>query len=101
MPNFHNCDVKVSRLSLQVFFSFTTYDIHFLQVNNILIVNLAVSDMLLCTVVLPKTFFETLYKPGRIWVWPKIPIFCQLSGMVTGLLAFVSTLTIVGIAIDR
>merc|ERR1712038_673588 len=32
---------------------------------------------------------------------PKLKILCQLSGMMPGLLVFVSTLTITGIAIDR
>ena len=74
------------------------YHILLLQVNNILIVNLAISDLLLCTVISPVTLVQTLYK---CWMGPKLKFLCQLSGMMPGLLVFVSTLTITGIAIDR
>ena len=68
------------------------------QVNNILIVNLAVSDLLLCTVVSPMTLVEILFKR---WTGPNAQVVCQLSGMVPVCVTFVSTLTITGIAIDR
>ena len=67
------------------------------QVNNILIVNLAVSDLLLCTVVSPMTLVEILFKR---WTGPNAQVVCQLSGMVPVCVTFVSTLTITGIAID-
>ena len=37
-----------------------------MQVNNVLIVNLALSDLILCTVVSPMTLLEIVYKrwPG-------------------------------------
>ena len=70
----------------------------FFQVNNILIVNLAVSDLLLCTVVSPMTLVEILFKR---WTGPNAQVVCQLSGMVPVCVTFVSTLTITGIAIDR
>ena len=69
-----------------------------LQVNNILIVNLAVSDLLLCTVVSPVTLVEILFKR---WTGPNVQIICQLTGMIPVCVTFVSTLTITGIAIDR
>lgn len=68
------------------------------KVNNILIVNLAVSDLLLCTLVSPMTLAEILFKR---WPGPHLQIVCQLSGMVPVCITFVSTLTITGIAIDR
>ena len=82
----------VNHVSLSLFIS--------CQVNNILIVNLAVSDLLLCTVVSPMTLSEIVYKR-----WPFGPhsqAACQLlSGMLPVCVALVSTLTITGIAIDR
>ncbi len=69
-----------------------------MQVNNILIVNLAVSDLLLCTFVSPFTLVEILYKR---WSGPHVQVLCQLSGMLPACVTFVSTLTITGIAIDR
>ena len=68
------------------------------QVNNILIVNLAISDLLLCTVVSPLTLIEILYKR---WMGPKLQWLCHLSAMGPVCITFVSTLTITGIAIDR
>ena len=68
------------------------------QVNNILIVNLAISDLFLCTIVSPLTLIELLYKR---WTGPKAPWLCCLSGMGPACITFVSTLTITGIAIDR
>ncbi len=69
------------------------------QANNILIVNLAFSDLILCTVVSPMTLMEIAYKR---WPGPQSQIACQLlSGMVPVCIALVSTLTITGIAIDR
>ena len=49
------------------------------QVNNILIVNLAVSDLLLCCVVVPTTLLINVTKR---WAGPKIPIFCQVCSLV-------------------
>lgn len=71
---------------------------HMRKVNNILIVNLAVSDLLLCTLVSPMTLMEILYKR---WPGPHLQVLCILSGMVPVCITFVSTLTITGIAIDR
>ena len=51
----------------------------FPQVNNILIVNLAVSDLLLCCVVVPTTLLINVTKR---WAGPKIPIFCQVCSLV-------------------
>ena len=66
--------------------------------NNILIVNLAISDLLLCVVGSPVTLVQTVHSR---WMGPHIEVFCQLYGMMSALLVFVSTLTITGIAIDR
>ncbi|TRY79623.1 hypothetical protein TCAL_09037 [Tigriopus californicus] len=52
---------------------------HMRKVNNILIVNLAVSDLLLCTLVSPMTLMEILYKR---WPGPHLQVLCILSGMV-------------------
>ena len=69
-----------------------------MQVTNILIVNLAISDLLLCTMVSPVTLVEIMYKR---WLGPKVQWVCQLSGMIPVCVTFISTLTITGIAIDR
>ena len=66
--------------------------------NNILIVNLAISDLLLCSVATPVTVAGVLFKR---WQLPWVQLLCQLSGMVPVCLVFVSTLTITGIAMDR
>ena len=68
------------------------------KVNNILIVNLAVSDLLLCSVVTPLTYMEIIVKR---WPWPQIEGLCMASRMVPVCITFVSTLTITGIAIDQ
>ena len=60
--------------------------------------NLAISDLFLCTIVSPLTLIELLYKR---WTGPKAPWLCCLSGMGPACITFVSTLTITGIAIDR
>ena len=69
-----------------------------LKVNNILIVNLAISDLLLCTIFSPLTLIEVLHKR---WIGPKAQWLCHLSAMGPVCITFVSTLTITGIAIDR
>ena len=68
------------------------------KVNNILIVNLAISDLLLCTIFSPLTLIEVLHKR---WIGPKAQWLCHLSAMGPVCITFVSTLTITGIAIDR
>lgn len=66
---------------------------------NILISNLALSDCLLCVVNVPSTLIEIccVYWPLR----DDFDELCKFFGLSQGLLIFVSTITIVVIAVDR
>ncbi|XP_065155464.1 neuropeptide F receptor isoform X2 [Atheta coriaria] len=65
---------------------------------NMFIVNLAISDMLLCTFTMPLTLMEilTVYFPLG-----NSELLCKLVGTMQATSTFVSTISIVAIALDR
>ncbi|XP_077285495.1 neuropeptide F receptor-like [Arctopsyche grandis] len=65
---------------------------------NILIWNLALSDCFSCLVNAPTTMMEICFKH---WLLPDSTFLCKVVGSFQGLVIFVSTLTIVTIAVDR
>ncbi len=65
-------------------------------VRNMFIVNLAVSDMLMCLFCVPFTVFKLLIK-----TWPLGEPLCQLVPFLQGVNVFGSTITITAIALDR
>ncbi|XP_013185170.1 neuropeptide F receptor isoform X2 [Amyelois transitella] len=65
---------------------------------NMFIVNLAVSDTLVCVVGTPLTVLELLTKH---WPLPDWPSLCKACGAIQATSIFVSTITITAIALDR
>lgn len=65
---------------------------------NIFIVNLAVSDLLLCCITIPFTLVEVF---TIRWPLGDSPLPCKLLGLLQGLPVFVSSISIVAIALDR
>lgn len=66
---------------------------------NMFILNLAVSDLLLCLITMPLTLMEIL---TRYWPLGRSTIFlCKLFGGLQGVSIFVSTMSITAIALDR
>ncbi|MCL4148612.1 UNVERIFIED_CONTAM: hypothetical protein GTU68_048937 [Idotea baltica] len=65
---------------------------------NIFIVNLAVSDLLLCCVTIPLTLVEIF---TIRWPLGDVPFTCKIWGMLQGMPIFVSSISIVAIALDR
>lgn len=63
-----------------------------------LMVNLSMSDLLLCLVTMPLTFMETV---SHSWPLGNYPVLCKLAGSFEAMNTFCSTLTIVAIAVDR
>lgn len=65
---------------------------------NMFIVNLAVSDLLLCVITMPVTLMElvTVY-----WPLGNHVILCKLFGCLQAISIFVSTISITAIALDR
>ena len=61
-------------------------------------INLSVSDLLLCLVTMPLTFMELV-----CFSWPlgNNPVLCKLAGSLEGVSIYCSTLTIASIALDR
>jgi len=61
-------------------------------------VNLSLSDLLLCLVTMPLTYMELV-----CYSWPlgNNPVLCKLTGSLAALSIFCSTFTIASIAIDR
>lgn len=66
------------------------------NLRNYFIVNLAVSDLLLCTTTAPGTLYLTLYL-----FWPFGKTACQIVASIQAANLFVSCLTLVLIAMDR
>uniref|UniRef100_T1IW42 G-protein coupled receptors family 1 profile domain-containing protein n=1 Tax=Strigamia maritima TaxID=126957 RepID=T1IW42_STRMM len=64
--------------------------------HNVFIINLAVSDLLLCLVTMPFTLVEILLK-----VWPLGLVMCKLVSALQATSIFVSTMSITAIALDR
>lgn len=65
---------------------------------NIFIVNLAVSDLLLCVVTMPLTLVEILTK---YWPLGQQSVVCKMIGTLQATSIFVSTISITAIALDR
>ncbi|XP_047112083.1 neuropeptide F receptor-like [Schistocerca piceifrons] len=65
---------------------------------NMFIVNLAVSDLLLCLVTMPLTLMEILTK---YWPLGRQPFVCKMLGTLQATSIFVSTISITAIALDR
>jgi neuropeptide Y receptor len=65
---------------------------------NMFIVNLAVSDLLLCLITMPLTLMEIL---AKYWPLGKYPFVCKLLGTLQATSIFVSTISITAIALDR
>ena len=67
-------------------------------VRNVFIINLAVSDLLLCVVTMPLTLMEVL---SNTWQLGNTPFLCQMVGGMQAVSIFVSTMSIAAIAVDR
>ncbi|CAD7085279.1 unnamed protein product [Hermetia illucens] len=65
---------------------------------NMFILNLAVSDLLLCLVTMPLTLMEILTK---YWPLGKYAFVCKMIGTLQATSIFVSTISITAIALDR
>ncbi|KAE8736679.1 Neuropeptide F Receptor, partial [Frankliniella occidentalis] len=65
---------------------------------NMFIVNLAVSDLLLCLVTMPLTLMEILCK---YWPLGREEFICKILGALQAVSIFVSTISITAIALDR
>lgn len=65
---------------------------------NIFIVNLAISDLLLCLVTMPLTLIEIL---SKYWPLGDSNLLCKMIGTLQGTSIFVSTISILAIALDR
>ncbi|EFX81337.1 hypothetical protein DAPPUDRAFT_2440, partial [Daphnia pulex] len=65
---------------------------------NVFVVNLAISDLLLCLITMPLTLMEI-----RSYTWPlgNAPVSCKMVGSLQAVSIFVSTLSITAIALDR
>ena len=68
------------------------------NLRQVLLVNLAVSDLLLCLITMPSTLMEIV-----TFSWPlgNSQFLCKLTGSIQAVSVFVSTMTIAAIAIDR
>jgi neuropeptide Y receptor len=65
---------------------------------NMFIVNLAISDLLLCLITMPLTLMEILTK---YWPLGRCPFVCKTLGTLQATSIFVSTISITAIALDR
>lgn len=65
---------------------------------NMFIVNLAISDLLLCLITMPLTLMEILTK---YWPLGRYPFVCKMLGTLQATSIFVSTISITAIALDR
>ncbi|XP_022918568.1 neuropeptide F receptor [Onthophagus taurus] len=65
---------------------------------NMFIVNLAISDLLLCTVTMPLTLMEVLTK---YWPLGNYATLCQMKNTLQTVSVFVTATTIAAIALDR
>lgn len=65
---------------------------------NMFIVNLAISDLLLCLITMPLTLMEILTK---YWPLGRHPFVCKMLGTLQATSIFVSTISITAIALDR
>ncbi|KAK4316317.1 hypothetical protein Pmani_009252 [Petrolisthes manimaculis] len=65
---------------------------------NVFIINLAISDLLLCLVTMPLTLMELL---TQYWPLGDTPFACRMVGTLQATSIFVSTISITAIALDR
>ncbi|XP_017477528.1 PREDICTED: neuropeptide F receptor [Rhagoletis zephyria] len=65
---------------------------------NLFILNLAISDLLLCVITMPITLVEIL---SKYWPFGMFEFFCKLVAMLQAVSIFVSTISITAIAFDR
>ncbi|XP_055376961.1 neuropeptide F receptor isoform X2 [Condylostylus longicornis] len=65
---------------------------------NLFILNLAISDLLLCLVTMPLTLVEILTK---YWPLGNFTFVCKIMGTLQAVSIFVSTISITAIALDR
>ncbi|KAE9552472.1 hypothetical protein FO519_004324 [Halicephalobus sp. NKZ332] len=65
-------------------------------VRNFFILNLALSDFLICTVTAPVTMYTIVYT-----FWPFGTAMCKVAGTLQGFNIFLSTFSIAAIALDR
>lgn len=65
---------------------------------NVFIINLAISDLLLCLVTMPLTLMELL---TQYWPLGDTPLACRMVGTLQATSIFVSTISITAIALDR
>ncbi|ALC46837.1 NPFR1, partial [Drosophila busckii] len=65
---------------------------------NLFILNLAVSDLLLCLVTMPLTLMEII---SKFWPYGSCAMLCKTIAMLQALSIFVSTISITAIAFDR
>ena len=63
---------------------------------NMFLLNLALSDLLLCVLTMPLTILEIVTQH-----WPLSEVACKAAGTLQGSTVFASTLSIVAIALDR
>lgn len=68
------------------------------QLRHLLMVNLSMSDLLLCLITMPLTFMELV---SFYWPLGDNPILCKLAGSLEAVSIYCSTLTIASIAVDR
>ena len=68
------------------------------NVRNAFIINLAVSDLLLCLITMPLTLAEVL---AQYWPFGNSWLVCKLFGTLQAISIFVSSITITAIALDR
>ncbi|XP_054747447.1 neuropeptide F receptor [Anastrepha obliqua] len=65
---------------------------------NLFILNLAISDLLLCVITMPITLLEIL---SKYWPFGMFELLCKLVAMLQAVSIFVSTISITAIAFDR
>ncbi|XP_064550753.1 neuropeptide F receptor isoform X3 [Drosophila montana] len=65
---------------------------------NLFILNLAISDLLLCLVTMPLTLMEIL---SKFWPYGSCAVLCKTIATLQALSIFVSTISITAIAFDR
>ncbi|XP_036234283.2 neuropeptide F receptor isoform X1 [Bactrocera oleae] len=65
---------------------------------NLFILNLAISDLLLCVITMPITLLEIL---SKYWPFGMLEVICKLVAMLQAVSIFVSTISITAIAFDR
>ncbi|KAF2365580.1 G protein-coupled receptor rhodopsin-like [Trinorchestia longiramus] len=68
------------------------------KARNVFIINLAISDLVLCLATMPLTLLEIL---SQYWPLGNTPFLCKLVGTLQATSIFVSTISITAIALDR